>query len=129
MARPSSNEAVDFLPLTPLSFDVLLALADAPGHGYGILQEIERRGGGPMKSSTGTLYLAIHRLQRDGLLEKRDNDGNSRRHLYALTPLGRQVAAAEAERLLGLVDSARRKDLLSAAQLAAAIDGPIGKAR
>jgi Transcriptional regulator PadR-like family len=49
------------LPLTPLSFQILVALADGPKHGYGILKEIEDGSGGSLKSSTGTLYLAIQR--------------------------------------------------------------------
>ena len=51
------------LPLTPLSFQILVSLADGPKHGYGILKEIEEGSGGSLKSSTGTLYLAIQRLE------------------------------------------------------------------
>ena len=37
------------LPLTPLSFQLLLALADEHRHGYGIVKEIEHATGGEMK--------------------------------------------------------------------------------
>ena len=50
------------LPLTPLAGQSLVARADEPRHGYGIIKEIEGATGEPMKSSTGTLYLAIERL-------------------------------------------------------------------
>ena len=35
-----------FLPLTPVAFEILLALADGERHGYSILQEVETRSGG-----------------------------------------------------------------------------------
>ena len=38
--------AESFLPLTPVAFEVLLALADQSRHGYSILQEVEARSGG-----------------------------------------------------------------------------------
>ncbi|NKB86977.1 MAG: PadR family transcriptional regulator [Acidobacteria bacterium] len=103
-----------FLPLTPLSFEILLSLADGPRHGYGIIKEAEARSGTPFASSTGTLYLAIRRLQKDGLLAPaRSGDGDSRRQAYDLTELGREVAVAEAERLEARVIDARAKALLS----------------
>ena len=124
-----SPPVADLLPLTALSFDILLSLADGPRHGYGIIQEIEARSGGPMRSSTGTLYLAIQRLQREGLIERAtETGGDRRRRPYALTALGREVAAAEAERLAGLVGQAVRKDLLSDAALTAVNRAPGGDA-
>ena len=107
--------AASYLPLTSLSFEVLLALADSPRHGYGIIQEIEGRTGEPMNSSTGTLYLALQRLNRDGLIEAGPSTAGSRRRNYSLTEIGRLVAAAEAERLAALVSSAHDKKLLGAA--------------
>lgn len=106
-----------FLPLTPLSFDILLALVDRPRHGYGVIKEIEGRAGQPMKSSTGTLYLAIQRLEDEGLLEESPeppdpDEHDSRRRYYRLTTLGRSVAAAEARRLAGRLGVAHEKELL-----------------
>jgi DNA-binding PadR family transcriptional regulator len=102
-----------FLPLTPLSFEILLSLADGPRHGYGIIKETEARSGEPFSSSTGTLYLAIRRLQKDGLLTPAGAQDGSRRQAYELTPLGHDVAVAEAERLEARVTDARAKALLS----------------
>ena len=84
------------LPLTPLSFQILVSLADGPKHGYGILKEIEEGSGGSLKSSTGTLYLAIQRLEQEGLLEEERTASapDSRRRYYRLTPEGRRVLAA-----------------------------------
>jgi len=112
----SANRSVpaDFLPLTPLSFEILLSLADGARHGYGIIKEVEERSGEPLRSSTGTLYLAIQRLQKSGLLAAAEENGAkaSRGRTYGLTQLGREVASAEAARLAARVSDARLKLLL-----------------
>lgn len=112
---PSSPPAQQFLPLTPLSFEILLSLADGARHGYGIIKESEARSGQPFASSTGTLYLAIQRLKKDGLLAVADGTQAkaTRGRSYELTPLGRDVAMAEAERLAARVGDARSKALLA----------------
>jgi DNA-binding PadR family transcriptional regulator len=104
------------LPLTPLSFQILVALADEPRHGYGIIKEIEETTGEPMKSSTGTLYLAIERLEEEGLIEEQASSDHRRRY-YHLTSLGRSVAAAETKRLAKLLGVARSKKLVGAQKL------------
>jgi DNA-binding PadR family transcriptional regulator len=112
----------NLLPLTPLSFEILLALADEPRHGYGIIKEIEARTGKPLKSSTGTLYLAIRRLDEQELIAESDagEEVETRRRYYRLTELGREVVAAEAERLANLLGVARQKHMLSSKSLLAA---------
>jgi len=107
------------LPLTPLSFQILVALADGPKHGYGILKEIEEASGERLKSSTGTLYLAIQRLEQERLIEEDEAvaAGDSRRRYYRLTPDGREVAVAETRRLASLLGVARGKKLVGARQL------------
>lgn len=111
----------ELLPLTPLSFEILLALADEPRHGYGIIKEIEARTGKPLKSSTGTLYLAIRRLEEAALIAESDADpAQSRRRTYRLSELGREVVAAEAERLATLLGVARQKDMLPSKSLLSA---------
>jgi DNA-binding PadR family transcriptional regulator len=106
---------MDARPLTPLSFQILVALADGPKHGYAILKEIEEASGDSFTTSTGTLYLAIQRLEQGGLLELAS--GDSRRRYYALTQAGREVASAEARRLASLLGIARGKKLLGSRQL------------
>ena len=107
------------LPLTPLSFQILVALADGPKHGYGILKEIEEASGEPLRSSTGTLYLAIQRLEQEGLIEEDETVAgeDSRRRYYRLTAEGRGVAAAETRRLATLLGVAREKKLVGAQKL------------
>lgn len=117
------NTAQDLLPLTPLSFQILVALADRPLHGYGIVKEIEQATGAPLRSSTGTLYLAIDRLLGEGLLEEVPSD-HARRRTYGLSVKGRATAEAEARRLAQLLGVAANKRLVAAGQLAALVHGP-----
>jgi DNA-binding PadR family transcriptional regulator len=103
-----------FLPLTSAAFHVLLALADGPKHGYLILKDVEERTSGEVRLSTGTLYGLIKRFLDDELIVELPAD-TERRRPYRLTPLGRDVAAAEAERLQRLVSAARAVRLLPVA--------------
>ena len=104
------------LPLTPLSFQLLLAIADKHRHGYGIVKEIELATDGAMKPATGAVYLAIQRMVDEGLICNEAAPGDiavdERRRYYGLTKLGRRTAAAEATRLAGLVGAAVRKRLV-----------------
>lgn len=97
-----------FLPLTPVAFEILLALAEDERHGYDVMIEIERRTAGRISPNPGTLYRAIDRLVQEGLLTSttRSVDGQGRR-LFSLSSLGRAVAAAEAARLSDQVLAAR----------------------
>lgn len=117
MIRMIDAEVHSKLPLTPLSFEVLLSLADGARHGYGIIKEIEERTGSPLPSSTGTLYLALQRLVKEGLVEAATTGEGKRGRIYSLTELGRRTAVAEADRLAALVGDARRKALLTAPEL------------
>src|ERR1700730_345214 len=91
-------------PLTPSMFHVLLTLAGEDLHGYAILKEVALRTGGEVQLSTATLFGIIKRLLNDGLISElrarpaAANDDERRRY-YHLTPKGREVATAEAERL------------------------------
>jgi DNA-binding PadR family transcriptional regulator len=108
-------------PLTPAMFHVLLALAGEDMHGYAILKEVGLRTGGKVRLSTGTLYGIIKRLLSDGLIAElrarpADSEDDERRKYYRLTPLGRQVAAAEAERMDEVLAIARARHLLKRAR-------------
>lgn len=120
-AEQSKDET--YGPLTPAMFHVLLALAGDDLHGYAILKEVELRTAGKVRLSTGTLYGIIKRLLNDGLiLELRarpaDAHDDERRRYYRLTPRGRQVATAEAERMDEILAVARTRNLLKKARLA-----------
>jgi DNA-binding PadR family transcriptional regulator len=107
----------DLLPLTAPSFHVLVALADGEKHGYAILKDVKRRSAGRVTLTAGTLYGVIRRLLADGLIVESDERpdpalDDERRRYYRLTPFGRNVAAAEADRLAAMVDMARAKKLM-----------------
>ena len=100
-----------FLPLPHLPFHVMLALAEAPRHGWSVIARIRELSGGREQPSTGSLYLAMSRLVERGLIEDApaptESEDRRRRH-FRLTPLGQRVLAAETERLASLVKLSRR---------------------
>lgn len=109
----------NYLPLTPAVFHILLALSDGEKHGYAIMRVVEETTQGRMVLGPGTLYGAVKRLLKAGLIAESDYRpdpviDDSRRRYYRLTELGRVVLTAESERLSDLVEHARRKDLLGA---------------
>jgi DNA-binding PadR family transcriptional regulator len=111
--RPDKLAAL--LPLRPVEFHILLALAEGDLHGYAIRQEAAQRSGGEVLLEPGTLYRALRRLLEAGLVAERRPDGadtDERRRTYRLTDLGRRAAAAEAERMAELVTAARRRRLV-----------------
>jgi DNA-binding PadR family transcriptional regulator len=102
----------DFLPLQPAVFHILMALAEDDRHGYAIIQNVAERTGGAVRLSAGTLYRSIQRMLEEGLLVEIDDrpdpeEDDERRRYYRITPLGRNVARAEAQRLIDLVKMAR----------------------
>ena len=114
----TTPDPTSMLPLTPLTFHVLLALADANRHGYGIIKDVERTDG-QMELETGTLYTALRRLRDDELIEpvpedERPEGEDARRRSYRLTPFGRKVLEAESRRLVELVTVAAEKRVLPA---------------
>ena len=104
-----------FLPLSNLSFHILLALGDGSAHGYAIGKEVEERSGGKLKPTTGGLYQALKRLAEDGLIEpaapRMSQSTDARRQYLKLTGLGKRVAAREAGRLNALITLARQRKL------------------
>ena len=102
----------EHLPLSPPMFHVLLSLAQGERHGYLIMKEVEERTKGEVRLSTGTLYGIIKRLLDTQMVEEVATD-DPRRRAYKLTPFGKTVARAEAERLESLVDAARATRLLT----------------
>ena len=111
---PEPVDPRSFLPLTPLAFQVLLALAGTERHGYGIIREVDERTDGLIKLRTGTLYTLLQRLLEESMIEEATAPAgeDERRKYYRLTVLGRDVLAAEARRLESLISEARRKQLL-----------------
>lgn len=108
----------ELLPLTPVAFEILLSLSKEDRHGYAIMQAVEDRTAGATSLHAGSLYRALARLVDTGLIQEMDppaEETDERRRYYRLTKLGRQVAAAEANRLESQVGAARAFGLLGRA--------------
>jgi DNA-binding PadR family transcriptional regulator len=111
-------EQPPLLPLPPVTFHILLALADQDRHGYAIIQDIASRTGGELKLGAGTLYRSIQRMLEQGLIvETRDRpapeEDDERRRYYRITKFGIETARAEARRLTQLVEFARESGFAS----------------
>ncbi len=106
------------LPLSPPVFYVLLALADRDRHGYAIMQEVEKRTEGKVRVLPGSLYSTLKRMLATELIAECDADAgqpdDERRRYYRITRHGKEVAAAEADRMATLIAVARSKRLTTA---------------
>jgi DNA-binding PadR family transcriptional regulator len=106
------------LPLKPLVFQILLAVADEDRHGWSLVREVQQRGGFA-RLMPGNFYRTLRAMLADGLLEPSParpdaaDDGDERRRYFRLTAFGSKVAAAEAARLADLVVEARAKRLIA----------------
>ena len=82
------------LPLVQGTLDLLVlqALASGPMHGYGIATLVDQRTDGHIAIEDAALYQALHRLDRQGLVdaEWRPSENNRRARYYTLTPDGRK---------------------------------------
>ena len=102
-------------PLPSAAFHILLALATGELHGYGIMREVAEHTGGHMRLGPGTLYSSIQSLLEEALIENAQHPGDAhevaerRRRVYRLTPAGRKLARAEADRLADLLRVARAR--------------------
>jgi DNA-binding PadR family transcriptional regulator len=90
---------------TDASVHIMVALSDGPRHGYAIMAEVERETGRPMRP--GTLYAALSRLERRGLVEAMPAE--DRRHPYRLTTMGTQALAAVLDRMEALAARGRER--------------------
>src|SRR5450759_1637023 len=83
------------------TFFTLAALLDGPLHGYGIIKRAEQLSEGAVHMTAGTLYGALDRLSREGLVIEEGQEivaGRARRY-YRLTDEGHSALDAEAERM------------------------------
>jgi DNA-binding PadR family transcriptional regulator len=92
---------------------VMLALADGPRHGYAIMEEVEQSSGGRVRVGPGTLYEALQSLEKKDFVELAPSkpDDDPRRRYHKLTPLGRRVLQAEADRLADLMQVMQAKNV------------------
>jgi PadR family transcriptional regulator PadR len=75
---------------------LLLAALDQPAHGYAIAETLRARSRQTFNLPDGTLYPALHRLERAGLLTSRWSDESGRRRrVYQLTAKGHRALAVQ----------------------------------
>lgn len=76
---------------------VLKSLQVEPMHGWGITERIEQWSGGVLQINQGSLYPALHRLTRDGLITSswHVTENSRRARYYALTTAGRRALSNE----------------------------------
>jgi PadR family transcriptional regulator PadR len=75
---------------------LLAAVRGAPAHGYAIVEQLRQRSDGAIDLAEGTVYPALHRLERAGLLGSRwSTAAGRRRRVYELTARGRAALQAQ----------------------------------
>ncbi len=101
-----------FLPVKPVIYHILLALAERDAHGYGVIQAVQRQSSGQIKLPTGAFYRHLRRLLDDGLVVEAGpappGDDPRRGSYYRLTDTGRKVVQAEWRRMADLVAASRK---------------------
>ncbi len=93
-ARPQSDALRGSLDLL-----VLKTLSLAPMHGWGISQRVQQISDGVLEVNQGSLYPALQRLEKAGLIRSdwSTTDNNRRARYYALTAAGRRALGDEME--------------------------------
>jgi len=88
---------------------ILQTLRWGPAHGYSIAQAIRAASNDAFRVETGSLYPALHRLEKRRLVraEWKTSDNNQRAKYYRLTPAGRRQLAREQSRWNQLVGAVR----------------------
>jgi len=102
-----------YLPLSEVTYFILLSLAYEQKHGYAIMKEVELLSDGRVIMSTGTLYGALKRLLDQEWIIRSNNDSEKssgrEKKVYSLTSLGTRILNAEIRRLESLVNVAHLK--------------------
>jgi DNA-binding PadR family transcriptional regulator len=104
-------------PLSAATLHILLALAGGNLHGYGIIKEVTRNSDGHYRLGPGTLYDNLKKLMDAGLVADAATSTSSKRkpvsskeddrRFYTLTKEGKNVLAAEVDRLQSVVREAK----------------------
>jgi len=94
---PSSPPIAQSLLQGTLDMLVLKSLQLGPMHGWGITERIESGSRNVFELNQGSLYPALYRLEKQGMIRSEWNvsENNRRARYYALTPAGKRQLAAE----------------------------------
>ncbi|HYK90736.1 MAG TPA: PadR family transcriptional regulator [Acidobacteriota bacterium] len=96
MSTENPDTRIELLQGT-LDMLILRTLLFGPAHGHAIAHAIERGSDDVLQVEHGSLYPALHRLVKQGLIAAREgtSENNRRAKYYSLTPRGRRKLAAE----------------------------------
>jgi PadR family transcriptional regulator PadR len=98
---------------------ILQTLQWGPRHGYGLSQSIRTNSGEMLQVDTGSLYPALHRLERKKWIsaEWKVSENNQRTRVYSLTKTGRKQLLTErsrwaqlSEAIAGILNAAAKKE-------------------
>ena len=106
------DDLSDLLPLSPVVFFVLFALAEGEMHGYRIMQQVAILSDQKLRMGPATLYTTIQRLVDQRLVEETDKDAGGRRRYYRLTGSGQTLFRAELDRQAAVLKLARSRNLI-----------------
>ena len=106
-----------------LSLMILRMLSRSPGHGYGIARAIEAASGGKLTVEEGSLYPALHKLEKRGDISAawEKSDTGRRVRLYTITPAGKTRLKEQTSRWK---DVAKAVDAVLAGALSNARENP-----
>jgi DNA-binding PadR family transcriptional regulator len=105
MPGRTGNDLAELGRFAEPSLLILVSLSDEPKHGYAIMSDVEELSGAPL--GPGTLYAALARLERSGLIEPLPAD--ERRRPYRITAAGASVLRARLDALRDLVRAGLRR--------------------
>ena len=109
MAKTADDGHLELLQGT-LDMLILKTLQWGPQHGHGIGQAIRRQSDDVLKVETGSLYPALHRLEKHGWLKSEwgISEANQRAKYYRLTAAGKAQLSRERDRWSLLVNAIGR---------------------
>ncbi|MFN0177194.1 MAG: PadR family transcriptional regulator [Gemmatimonadales bacterium] len=106
---PRKTHVLDRIELLQGTLDLLIlqTLSWEPQHGYGIMSMIRARSGDLLQVDTGSVYPALHRLERQGWISADwgTSSNNQRIKIYRLTTLGRRQLVKERSRWQQLLEA------------------------
>lgn len=105
----AKGEYQNRIELVQGTLDMLLlkALQWGPQHGYGLVQALRAYSGDVLQVETGSLYPALHRIERRGWVrsEWKQTESNQRAKYYRITPAGRKQLLANVGRWQQMVEA------------------------
>jgi transcriptional regulator len=103
------NEYRNRIELVQGTLDMLIlkTLQWGPQHGYGVVQALHAQSGEVLQVETGSLYPALHRLERQGWVrsEWKQTESNQRARFYQITAAGKKQLSADHDRWQQMVEA------------------------